>query len=243
MLKKFDWFYIGAEFCENLLTVEFCGEAAALQAAGKKVCLLTPPVSGGGIKTLDAVFRKLLSLYRRGRLDPDRLEITVNDFGALELAVKRRLPFRLNSGRLLFDNAFEGSRNFLRIHSFGAIELFARFGVKRHELSDAGGRRNYTLRGPGGTRAAELKISLFYPYLNLTSARACPVGMPEARSAEQACGRACLAASFELDHPAIKEKLSLRGNTVFLELPRRFPAGKKELSELRVDRLVYCPFP
>jgi hypothetical protein len=241
-LRNFGWFYIGAEFCENLLTPALCEEAAALQSEGKKVCLLTPPVSGTGIKALDALFGKLAGLAGRGRIAPSRLEITVNDFGALELA-KRRLPrFKLNSGRLLFDNIFEGTRKKLWVHSFGGLELFRELGVVRHEVSATGLRRrtNFSRAGRAG---GGFRLTLYYPYLNLTSARACPVGLADHPSSGGACAKECLACSFEVDHPAITEKLIIRGNTVFLEFPRKFYSSEKDLRGMNVDRLVYCPFP
>ena len=106
-LRGFAWFYLGPEFCENLLDASVCDEAAWLQGRGKKVCLLTPMLSEKGAGRLDSVFKKLLRLAKSGALDPAGLEITVNDFGAFELARRNRLPFRLNAGRLLRENVFD----------------------------------------------------------------------------------------------------------------------------------------
>ena len=248
-VRGFGWFYLGAEFCENLLDASVCEEAVRLQGLGKKVCLLTPMLSEKGIGAVDAVFKKLSGLARRGKLDADRLEITVNDFGALELARRGRLPFKLNAGRLFYDNVFQWAGKQLKVHNGLALGFFREFGITRYELSTAGNLpgTNFDKGGTYGFDRRDFSITLYYPYLNLTSARACLVGMPYVPPEESAkgvsCALECRIGSFEIAHPSIKEKLCVRGNTVFLHFPDKFYGREKDLAGLRVDRLVYCPFP
>lgn len=248
-VRSFGWFYLGPEFCENLLDVSVCEEAVRLQGLGKKVCLLTPMLSEKGLGLVDAIFKELLLLVRRGKADAERLEITVNDFGALELARRRRLPFKLNAGRLLQDNVFEGTAALLKVHSGPALEFFRKAGITRYELSTSGTRpaTNFDKGGTYGFDPLDFAITLYYPWLNLTSTRACLVGMPYVPPEESAegvnCARQCRICSFKIAHPSIKEKLSIRGNTVFMHFPDKFYGREKDLDALRVDRLVYCPFP
>ncbi|MBI4803535.1 MAG: hypothetical protein HY796_13535 [Elusimicrobia bacterium] len=248
-VRGFSWFYLGPEFCENLLDASVCEEAVRLQGLGRKICLLTPMLSEKGARLVDSVFKKLLRLVRRGRLDAKRLEITINDFGALELAKRNRLPFRLNAGRLLYYNVFEGAGDWLKIHNGLALKFFRELGITRYELSTTGirPRTNFGRGRIYGFDPRSFKVTLYYPYLNLTSARACMLGMPYVPPEESAggvrCARECRICPFEINHPSIKEKLVLRGNTVFLHFPEKFYGSEKDLAGLRVDRLVYCPFP
>lgn len=248
-LRNFGWFYIGVEFCENLLDVSVCDEAVRLQGLGKKVCLAVPMLGEKAAGVANVLFRRLGALAGRGRLDAKKLEITFNDFGALELAQRRRLPFRLNAGRLLQHNVFEGAGDWLHLHNGHVLKFFRELGVTRYELSTTG-RRPRTNFGRGrlyGFDPKSFSVTLHYPYLNLTSSRACVLGMPDPRPGEAAesvrCARECRICPFEIRHPAIKEKLFLRGNTVFLRFPEQFYGSERELEKLRVDRLVYSPVP
>lgn len=250
-LRDFSWFYIGPEFCENLITESVCEEAAELQAQGKRVCLLSPMLGERGIGRLDSVFRKLMILARRGRLDPSRLEITLNDFGTLELARRNRLPCRLSAGRLLYGNffGFDEVDNRMHVHDSPLLEFFKGIGVSRCELSTTGSGHRTNLCGANlsGFDPGRFKVTLYYPYLNLTSTRTCLVGMPPIPPGRSpgttGCSQECRIGSFEMDHPWINEKLVVRGNTVFLDFPDRFYESENDLLKLGVDRLVYCPFP
>ena len=247
-LSGFTRFYLGAEFCENLLDASVCEEAAWLQGRGKKICLLTPMLSEKGAGRLDSIFKKLLKLAKRGGIDAAGLEITVNDFGAVELAKRNRLPFRLNAGRLLRDNVFDDTWKAVKVHNGLALEFFRGLGITRFELSTIGSlpEVNFAKGGLYGFDPRAFKITLYYPYLNLTSTRTCLVGMrdvpPEESARGVTCARECRISSFTLAHPSIKEKLLIRGNTVFLEFPDKFYAAEKDLQKMNVDRLVYAPF-
>lgn len=248
-LKGFERFYLGPEFCENLLDESLCEDAAWLQGRGKKICLLTPLLSEKGAVQLDSVFKQLSKLAKSGAIDPAGLEVTANDFGAIELARRRRLPFRLNAGRLLRDNVFDDTFEAVKVHNGLALDLFREYGITRYELSTIGMRPsvNFAKGRLYGFDRKDFSITLYYPYFNLTSTRTCLVGMRDVPQEEPArlvnCARECRISSFELAHPSIKEKLLVRGNTVFLEFPEKFYASEKDLARINVDRLVYAPFP
>lgn len=250
-LGRFDWFYSGAEFCENLLESPawYEEEAAFFLEKGAKVCLLTPPLSEKGLKRLRAVFGRLAALAKKNKRAATDLEITVNDLGALELARETGLGLKLNAGRLLYDNVFFMNRSTLTVLSGEAVKLFGGLGVERFEISTTGRKllTNFSSARTSGFRPRDISLSLYYPYLNLTSARTCVTGVPETGPEDSVtgihCRRECAICSFEVKHPSVKEKLVVRGNTVFLRFPEKFYASRDSLLRRRVNRLVYCPFP
>ena len=73
-LRKFDWFYVGAEFCENLLESPAWHEeqAAFFLERGARVCVLTPPLSERGLRRLRPVFRRLAGFRRYRRRERAR---------------------------------------------------------------------------------------------------------------------------------------------------------------------------
>ncbi|MCX5792305.1 MAG: hypothetical protein NTY45_08860 [Elusimicrobia bacterium] len=244
----FEWVYLGPEFCENLLETGVCAEMVHFQKLGKKVCLLTPLLTERGIASLTAIFREVSRLLLAGRLDAERLEITVNDFGALELAAAEKLPVKLSAGRQFTYNVFEQNKGSLSVLSRRALDFFLGLGVRRYEVSAAGTmpRTNFRERDCG-FKPEGFNFTLHYPYLNLTTTRTCLVGLRDIQPRDSVrgidCGRECRACAFKVDHPWVKEKLLIRGNTVFMEFPGKFYSSEKELERLRVDRLVYCPLP
>ncbi len=247
-LRRFGWFYCGAEFCENLLPTPgwYAREAEFFLGRGAAVCLLTPPVSEKGLKVLRPVFR---GLARLARAAAGRIEVTVNDLGALQLARETAPELALNAGRLIYDNVLLADRRKLKVLNGEAVRLFASLGVDRFEISTTG-RQQETNFGDAkayGFRPSDIALTLHYPYLNLTSGRSCVTGMPdigpEDSPAGVACRRECAACAFELSHPSINEPLTVRGNTVFLKFPAKFYRNADTLRRRRIDRLVYSPFP
>jgi len=247
MLERFDWVYLGSEFCENLLEPGLGSEATRLQQMGKKVCLLTPLLTEKGAGALAAIFKRLRKLLASGHLSADRFEITINDFGALELAAREKLPVRLNAGRQFCPNAFSSRARDLTVLNAPSLDFLARYGITRYEISTTGHRPRTNFAPCGPFYRKQFSLTLYYPYLPLATTRTCLVGMPDLGPEDPvrgiACGRECRACTFEVVHPWIKEKLLVRGNTVFLEFPRKFYSSAEMLKRLRVDRLVYSPFP
>ncbi len=248
-LERFDWFYTGAEFCENLLRGADWHEreVSLLLGKGRKVCVLTPPLSGRGLKALRPVLRRLAALARDTRA-AGRMELTVNDFGTLELAAEAGLKVPFALGRLLYENMFFADRTKLMALNREAARLFASLGVRRFEFSTTGRLLATNLSGPGAPAfARDISVTLHYPYLNLTTARACAVGLPEIGPEDSVeavrCRRECGLCAFEVRQPLIRETLLVKGNTVFLKFPGKFYASPAALARRRVDRLVYSPSP
>lgn len=244
-LAKFERFYIGAEFCENLLP-----EAAALKRTagfflgkGRKVSVVTPPVSERGLKALRKIFLALKPLACDG------LELTVNDFGALELARDCGLELKVNAGRLMYENLFRIRGSVFQLVNSYALHFFTGRGINRFEVSAVGARQltNFRRAADLGFSLSEFHLTLYYPYLNMSSTRTCLLGTPEIPPHESPaginCRRECETASFEVRYPAVRERLLVKGNTVFLHFPGKLYPAEKNMAARRVDRLVYCPLP
>ncbi len=248
-LARFDWFYTGAEFCENLLRGAAWHEREVSFFLQKNagICLLTPPLSEKGLKKLRPVFRKLAP-YAADQRSRGRLEVTVNDFGALLLASELSPGLTLNAGRLLYENLFFIDRTKMLVLNGEAVRLFKSLGIRRFEFSTTGRKLSTNLEtaAASGFSPEDISITLHYPYLNLTSARTCAVGMPDTGPEDSVkgidCRFECRACSFEAKHPLIKEKLLIKGNTVFLKFPEKFYASPATLLKRRINRLVYSPF-
>lgn len=227
---RYGRFYIGEEFCEELQPppARLAAWAAALLAAGRKVCVLTPPPGDKGL----AAFERLLGLLKKLKAPAGRLELTVNDFGALE-AARRLLPgAALAAGRALYKNAFRADGASLRAVDPRCLDGFAALGVRRFEapLLRRGPRTNFA--GAAGRRA--FRLTVHYPLCSLTSARACLLREPGPGGR---CRRGCLSGAFRLTHPFIGEKLLLRGNALYLE----FQGGPGAGPGPRIDRIVLDP--
>jgi hypothetical protein len=245
-LEHFGRFYCGAEFCENLIAAPdwYEEEAAFFLGKGAKVCLLTPPVSDKGLKLLKPVFRRLAAFLKRNPAAEGSVELTVNDLGALELAREMCPAMTLNAGRLLQENMLLLNRDKLAVLNARGIELFAGLGLRRFEISTTGRLQHAELSAARETGG--LSLTLHYPFMNLTSARTCVTGLPdippELSASGVNCRRECAVCAFEVSHPRIKQKLFVKGNTVFLKFPEKFYASARTLRSRLIDRLVYSPF-
>ena len=247
-LDRFRWFYLGAEFCENLLRETLCDDIVRFQGKGKKVCLLTPPLSEKGASRLKKIFSTLHTLHKAGEVDFSRLELSINDFAALELARACKLEVNISAGRIFYENVFTQHRGHIHALSRQALDYFRSLGITRYDISVPGKipLSNFASK-PCGLGKPGFNFSLHYPYLNLTTTRTCMVGMPDIRPHQSIdginCRHECRACAFQVAHPWIRENLLVRGNTIFLKFHGKRSFSEKELNELRVDRLVYCPFP
>jgi len=220
ILSRFDCVHLGAEFCEK----RFPPDSSLLQAAeffhgqGKTVCFLTPFLSDKGLDRLSRFLDSLRS--------PERFELSVNDFGALRLLEKRKTRVRVNLGRVLQDNVFFWRRGRLLVQNEHALRLFEAHRIHRYEVSAVG---PVFKTGPGFD-PERVRVSLYYPYVNLASTRSCLL------AEGPRCGRECEACAFELAHPRVRERLLMKGNTLFMKCPGRLRPPDQ------VRRLVYCPF-
>lgn len=250
-LARFDWVYIGAEFCENLIASPswYEDQADYFLEKGNKVCIQTPPAGEAGARALGRLFGRLASFAARRPLAAGRIELTINDFGALQLAAEQGLSLPLAAGRALYGNFFFLNRETLRLLNGETLRLLAGMGLRRFEISSSGRvpRANFAILDRFGIKPSDFSLTLHYPYLNLTSARTCISGMPDIGPEDSVdgvrCGHECAACSLEIEHPAINEKLHVRGNAVFLKFPRKFYSSTSSLQKRRIDRLVYSPLP
>jgi hypothetical protein len=244
-LENFDSVYIGAEFCENLLPApaELARQVKFFIKLEKKVRVLTPLLTEAGLKRFAACLKALAPLSPGGKV-----EITVNDLGAAALARRMAPGIPLSLGRLLYDNVFLFKKAILRLVNPASLEFLAELGVRRFEISSAGRfpKTNFADKAVKPL-LKDFAVSVYYPYLNLSTARACLTGMTPIPPGEAftgvKCRRECFVSSFKAEHPLIREELLVRGNTLFLEFPEKFYAAEKDLEKLQADRLVYCPFP
>jgi len=241
LAARFDWVYLGAEFCENSWPEDARLLAAArfFCDAGVRVCFLSPLLTEKGLQRLARFLDAFQAMRTRHGYPDDLFELTANDFGAVELVRSRGLRLKLNLGRLLKDNVFSSRHAALHYQDRPILDFYASCGITRFEVSIQSARS-----GPVPSWA---RISVYHPYANVTSTRMCFVGMrdiPESEDlADLVCGRECAAAAFEMKHPRIAQKLFVRGNTVFTKGPAPFDRRSRPLLAMGADRLVYCPFP
>ncbi len=180
-LDPFQRIYFGAEFCErNLPTPESWSTVAAMASgAGLKATLVTPYMTETGLSLL----KELLIHVAAGGVPES--EVVVNDWGAFNF-MRRELPaLRPVIGRVLirqkkdprivhvdedgmrsyFSMALLDNRNF--------AEFLVREGAERAELDNP----------PHGLDIGESenmpRISLYYPYVFLTTSRQCAPGRCE----------------------------------------------------------------
>lgn len=233
-LKAFDWAYAGPEFCENLLEPGLLEELRVLSREQKNVCLLTPMVTDKGLALLDGVFTAARKLRFKGRF-----EVSVNDFGVLDLIRRKRWDVRVNFGRQLARNFVLVGRDSVKILNQSGLALLEELKIERLEtalFSRAPGPR---LSGPAGA----LRFTAFYPYLDVTVTRTCLAGMPELSPYDSPagvrCARECSLAAYRAGSDRIKEDLIVRGNTIFVDSGGPVPAAMGKA--LGVDRVVFCP--
>ena len=250
LLGRFGMVHIGAEFCENLLDeLRILKDAEHYRGKGLRVCILTPLLTDRGMKRFHSLLRGLESAFGRGKGAWEGVELTVNDFGALRSVREEGLGIRLNVGRLLNKNVLCLRKGIIFVQNRHALGFFAGLGINRFEVSACGDRpeTNFPSSGEFGFDPAQVHLTMYYPYLNMTSTRTCLLGMRDPSYRESPgridCRRECEACSFEFQHPQIQEELVCAGNTVFMRFPRPFYSSEKELLGIRVDRLVYCPWP
>ena len=250
ILERFDWVHLGSEFCEQ----NFPADGDLLELAdffhqnGKGVCFLTPILSERGLDRLEGFLESVRGMAGGGRA-AGRVEITVNDYGALQLIGNKKIAARINAGRLLQHDVFRLLPGKLFLQNRYILELFKSSGVGRFEISTTGALFETNLADGErfGFDSSQLSLSLYYPYMNLASTRACFLGMksgsPRDSSGGFKCELECRICGFEMDHHRVRNTFIIQGNTLFLRFPAKFYSSERELLERRVDRLVYCPFP
>lgn len=222
-IQGFDMVYLGNEFCENLLFTLPELKAKINHIHNKRFTLVTPFVTDRGFKKLCGIFEYLDRYY-------PETEVVVNDFGVLDVLIKRYKSLLPVLGRVIGNHLVKGPPE-LRPNSVEARKFFKSRGIERCEISNKGPFRNIVTD-------KNLNYSLYYPYMFIATGRRCMVGFGNQKVNKNfrpyKCKRACNNSYFLIKHKQIDEPIIVYGNTHFVE--------KKDLPELGgINRLVYMP--
>ncbi len=232
--KDYMRLYFGAEFCSWAMPPqdEILQARCRARSAGLAFTLMTPILREETLAEMSELFSQLASGWQ------DEDELLISDFGTLEPA-RKILP----QAQVLLGRALSGQKRGPRIEelqlSVAATDYFrqgrwygreagrllAEIGIKRVELDNL-------LQGIAPL-PADLKGSLHYPWLLVTSSRNCPYHHDKSgRRCSVGCGEV-----FRLETPQTAHPLLQAGNSQFIE-NRNLPA---DLGSLGIDRLVEHP--
>jgi hypothetical protein len=219
----FSRLYFGCEFCERLIpTPEELRHALDLcEEKNLELTLLTPYVTDHGLKRLGLLF-EMLSHAKIGT------EVVFNDWGVFNL-VKRKYGFPMGMGRLLTKQKKEPcfaedliDRNFLN------LDRNTRDIITKTPLDASENMKNFIHENrisrvemdnvyQGIDIDIEIKKSIYYPFIPVSTSRFC---MASAYSNRQAyvrgkwpCNRECLKTSYNCKINNVQ--LILKGNTQF----------------------------
>ncbi len=227
---KYGRFYFGNEFCEFRLPTR--DALARVFDAGHPVALVTPIATRFGIKRVAELADFVVG---RGWT----CEVVVNDFGVCE-ALRGESRLTLVAGRLIARNVFDVAESRLRVPALhGLTYLRENYGIERYEIT------NYRtkLLPPHSGIPAGLSLSLYTPYMYLTTTRDCIFRFrntrPGTRVDHVGCDQICRQHRFRIRYPGcVAETLYLKGNTLFV-VHDRLAFNRSELQALSVDRIVY----
>jgi hypothetical protein len=230
VLSRFSRIYLGNEYCEWRMPtprdVDACLEMRL------PVTLLTPLVTGVGIRAVQAILDRLAD---RG----DGSEVVANDFGVLAM-LQGRTGLTAIAGRLLTRNFIDIFDNALTFTSVGAFEFMAdRYRVSRYEVSSF---RSRLRPGLVPSIASRINLTMHFPYQHVATTRQCLFRFRDVPTDERidlaGCDQACRGRTFRLEYPGkVKEAFFVRGNTMFVSFDEvRY--SDEELERLRVDRTV-----
>jgi len=247
--EGYEWVYTGSEFCENLLSEADADLVMYFLKLRKKVVYSTPPLTDKGVAVTERILARLDRLFRENGVNREDFEISFNDMAVCLAVNENGYGFRLDAGRMIWKNVFvlDGHFNFYLV-SRNEAEFFYGKGVYRYDLGLASKIPETNIKACR-KYFPKLSVSLFYPYFALTSSRSCIIGNSGDRRGHSTCaagcGKECVFAYFEAEHPFIKEHLFVRGNTLFRKYAAdtESAASAGKLEEAGIDRIVYCPYP
>ncbi len=167
-----DRFYLGTEFCENLLPSH---EAVrSLAATRLPMTLLTPYVSNSGLRDLRELFQLLPSESEVVFADWGVLQVLRQDFPALVPVQGRLLNKSLRDPRVTGLYAIDGANNPTldamrgsNLDNASYANLLARFGVTRVEMDQLPQGNSYDLG------SADLIAHVYAPFGFISTARSC----------------------------------------------------------------------
>lgn len=231
-LSKFNRFYIGAEFCQNLLpsTDQIKKLFTNLKDKTIPISLITPIVTDIGIKKID----NLLAFLTNQKYNVD--EIIINDFGVLNLIHRKYPIFQPIIGRLLSPQLLpiEIETSPRSIYSIRFLEK--EYGIQRIEMDNY--NNNMKIDVPKSLK--KIHFSIYTPYLYVTTTRRCL--FPHLLSSKPKkyekfrCHQECLnlKQDFIIKYPIVKERFYINKNTYFIK--------RKKISKnlkMNIDRIVY----
>ena len=165
-------FYLGTEFCENLLPS--AESVRALAAIGKPMTLLTPYVSNSGLRNLCELFRLLPEAAEVVFADWGVLQVLRRDFPSLVPVQGRLLNKSLRDPRVTGLYAIEGANSPTldamrgsNLDNASYASLLARFGVNRVEMDQLPQGNSYDLG------SAQLMAHVYAPFGFISTARSC----------------------------------------------------------------------
>lgn len=243
---KFKRLYFGTEFCQRLIpssyqlkkALEFC------RVKNIEFSLVTPLVTNEGLARLKPLF-KIIS-----ELDGEK-EVVVNDWGLLRFLTNNYSFFGLVLGRLLnkqkrdprikqfWPKWPQEAKKYFKLalgESLFTASLSKSFKLNRIELDNllqGIERQNF-----------QLKASLYYPFVYLSTTRYCLTAMafsqePFKRKTSFFCEKNCRKHCFFFTSDDMPVRIYLIGNTQFIK-NKKLP-DKQRLKTLNIDRLVYKP--
>lgn len=200
--NHFDRIYFGVEFCEKMLPPLDSVKKFSDFSKGKNVPLtfVTPYVSDYGIEKL----RPLLELLSKGL----KCEVVINDLGVLHM-IKNYFPdLRIVLGRILTKQKKDPRISSIKddktreyfsrtaIDNIYFRKFLGEFNINRVELDNVLHEINVN---------KEFDVSLYYPYVYLTTSRNCYIND---------CNE-CSKIKFLLRNPLMKRDFILKGKTQF----------------------------
>ena len=220
--KNFSRVYFGNEFCQELIPTLKDLEEVIDETSNLKLTLVTPYVTSDGLN-------KLMPLFQMLSEKKPRSEVVFNDWGVFHI-LKREYPkLRLVMGRLL-NKVKRGPRLFNVLDKIPSrdleyfrscnlsVKIFREFlmfnAIRRVEFDNL-------LQG-SDLRFDEIEISLYIPFVYVTTTRYCLVNscdIPQKKGTVGIfpCNKECQRYSFYLKSKVMPVILIRKGNTLFFK--------------------------
>lgn len=230
LYRNYQWIYTGTEFCENLLEL-YLKRIDIIKRINKKICFLTPIFTDKSKKILEKIIFEILKIKNKD------IEITINDFGALNIIEQFNHKININAGRHLTKNLFKTINNSTIIAvDVESIKFVKKYKINRFELTILNNKlksKIYPLE-----IINDLNFTFYYPYFNITTSRSCIMGTEEIKSNEDVrdllCNYECLKGRYKIK---LKDDILIAdGNTLFKKY--NLEMDKFKLPYF-VDRIVY----
>ena len=228
--KKYNWLYLGSEFCDNLLDF-YIKNLGIIKDLPNKICFLTPPLTDLKMP----IFKKLilkLNNYENVK------EISINDLSILNF--KDITSKKLNIGRYL-------SKFFIKTHTNNinfnnTLQILKEYSIERIELTFI-----FSKIKKLHPKYSEINFffTVYYPYFNLTTTMGCITEIEDIKATEdislKKCNYNCINNAWEIKLK--NEKLIIEGNTIFKKYIDNYKKIKNNIKKynfygLKTDRII-----